>query len=114
MSVADRIARRLLRVEDVDPTALIPLRGSLLISCIRCLITYALVPALTPVIGIANWVAAPVSIVLSSVAIGLSLQSLRRVWMAEWRLRWGYTVFIGVVVVALVGAIVFDVLALTR
>lgn len=110
---ADRIARQLLRVERVDPRALVPLQGSLIISGVRCLVTYLLVPAVTPVVGLAGVLATPVSIALSSVAAVLSLTSLRRVWIADHRLRWPYTAFIAVVVLLLLAAIVVDVFALT-
>lgn len=107
-SPADRVVRHLLRVERVDPGALGALQGSLIISGVRCLFTYLLVPALTPVIGLAGVLASPVSIALSSVAILLSLISLRRVWIADHRLRWQYTAFIVVVVVLLTATIVVD------
>ena len=100
-------------MQEIDPTALIPLRGGLVIASIRCVITYVLVPLLFPIIGVAGWVAAPFAIALSLLAIGLSLQSLRRVWVADWRLRWPYTAFIGTVVLVLVGSIVWDVASLT-
>lgn len=111
-SAADRIARRVLRVEDAEPRALMPLKGSLIISAVRCVITYALVPALVPIISGLGVLATPLSLTLSVVAAVMAVISLRRVWLADWSGRWGYTVFIGVVLAVLAVVIAFDVRAL--
>jgi hypothetical protein len=111
-SAADRIARRVLRVEDAEPRALMPLKGSLIISAVRCVITYALVPALVPLISGLGVLATPLSLTLSLVAAAMAVVSLRRVWLADWSGRWGYTAFIGVVLVVLAIVIAFDVRAL--
>ena len=101
-STADRIARWVLRVEDAQPRALVPLQGSLVVSAIRCVITYAVIPALAPVVSWLGPLATPLSIALSLAAIVMAVTSLRRVWLADWSRRWGYTVFAMVVVAALV------------
>jgi len=54
-------------------------------------------------------VAAPVSIVLSILAIVLGYNSLRRFWLADHPLRWRYTAFIAVVWVLLIVGIGMDV-----
>lgn len=111
---ADQFMRRLLRVEgDPVPGAVFDaqnkLRSSIIISGIRCIITYLLVPIVTPVIGFMGVVAAPVSIALSVLAIVLGYNSLRRFWLADHRLRWRYTAFIAVVWVLLIVGIAIDV-----
>ena len=108
-SAADRIARSVLRVEGAEPRALMPLKGSLLISAVRCVITYALIPALSPLIGWLGVVATPIALVLSFVAVGFAVVSLRRVWLADWNARWAYTAFIAVVLVLLGVVIAFDI-----
>jgi hypothetical protein len=108
-SAADRLARRVLRVENAEPRALMPLKGSLVISAVRCVITYALVPALVPVISGIGVLATPLSLALSLVATVMAIVSLRRVWLADWSGRWGYTAFIGVVLVVLAVVIAIDV-----
>lgn len=105
--------RRLLKVEgDPVPGAVFDaqnkLRSSIIISGIRCIITYLLVPIVTPIIGFMSAVAAPVSIALSLIAIGFGYNSLRRFWLADHRLRWRYTVFIAVVWVLLMVGIAMD------
>ncbi len=111
-SAADRLARRILNVEGAEPRALLPLRGSLVISAVRCLVTYALIPALTPLLGWLDVLGPSLSLALSSLAIVLAFNSLRRVWLADWSHRWPYTAFIVVVLVILAGVIAFDVDAL--
>lgn len=105
----DRFVRQVLLIEDAAPQALFDLRGSLVLSAIRCVITYALVPLLVPVISWAGVLATPVSIALAFVAIVLAVRSLRRVWLADYRHRWAYTAFITVAFALLVTVIVMDV-----
>ena len=68
------------------------LRSSIIISGIRCIFTYLVVPIAVPLLGFAGALAAPLSIALSVLAIVLGYQSLRRFWLADHRLRWHYTV----------------------
>ncbi len=111
-SPADRIARKVLLIGDADPQALMSLKGSLVLSAIRCVITYAILPALSPLIGWSGAVARPVSIALSLAAVALAVFSLRRVWLADWAYRWSYTAFIAVVLGFLGWFIVLDTRAL--
>jgi hypothetical protein len=104
----DRLVRQALLIEDAAPRSILDLRGSLVISAVRCVLTYALIPLLVPVIGWAGVLATPVSLLLGVAAIGLAIRSLRRVWLADYRHRWAYTAFIAVVLVLLVGMVTFD------
>jgi hypothetical protein len=105
----DRFVRQVLLIEDAAPQALFDLRGSLVLSAIRCVITYALVPLLVPIISWAGVLATPVSIVLALTAIVLAIRSLRRVWLADYAHRWAYTAFIAVALGLLVTVVVIDV-----
>ncbi len=111
-SAADRIARQVLRIGDADPQALLSLKGSIWLSAIRCVIMYAVLPALAPVVGWIGVLARPLSIALVLAATVLSVHSLRRVWLADWEHRWAYTAFIGVVLLLLAVVLVFDIRAL--
>lgn len=108
-SFADRAARWLLRVEGAEPRALMPLKGSLMMSAVRCLVTYVAIPVLLPVISWLGPLAAPLSLVLSLVAMVMAVVALRRVWLADWAGRWPYTVFVAVVVVVLTLLVATDV-----
>jgi prepilin signal peptidase PulO-like enzyme (type II secretory pathway) len=107
-SAAERLARQLLRVDQAEPRALMPLKGSLAISAVRCVITYAVIPALAPVITGLGGLAAPLALLLSLVAAVMAIVSLRRVWLADWSYRWAYTGFIVVVLVLLAVTMAFD------
>ena len=111
-SALDGVVRWVLRVEDAEPRALMSMRGSLLLSAIRCLVTYVALPLVVPMVGWLAGAATPLSLVLSAAAVALAVNNLRRVWMADWSGRWGYTVFSLVVLGILVGLMVYDVRAL--
>lgn len=111
-SVADRIARQVLLIEGADPRAVFELKGALWISAVRCVLTYALIPLLAPVISWAGVVATPIALVLSVLAVLLAVNSLRRVWLADYRYRWPYTAFILIVLGLLAFVIVLDARAL--
>ncbi len=116
-STADHVMRRLLGVRgEPVPGAVFDaqnkLRSSIVISGIRCIITYLLVPIATPIVGFLGVVAAPVSIGLSLLAIALGYNSLKRFWLADHRLRWRYTAFIAVVWALLAVGVVIDTLSL--
>jgi hypothetical protein len=105
--------RRLLRVGDVvDKNAILGARRSttaaIVVSGIRCIITYLLIPVLAPVIGISDAASAPVTIALSVLAIVMGVTGVRRFWIADHRARWAYTIFIVVIVSLLIVGIVFD------
>ena len=111
---ADRLVRRLLRIEGAAEPGVIlgaqrAMRSSILVSAIRCTITYLLVPILTPIVGVLDLVAAPLSIGLCAVAFVMSTRSLRRFWRADHSKRWHYTALVGVVWAFLVVAVVRDV-----
>lgn len=101
-SSADRFMRRLLRIEGrPEPAAIFgaqkAMTGSILVSAVRCTITYLLVPILAPVVGVLDLLAAPVSLTLCVVAVAMSTRSMRRFWKADHAKRWHYTALVVVV-----------------
>jgi O-antigen/teichoic acid export membrane protein len=113
-TTADRFMRRLLRVGDVvDKNAILGARrnttAAIVVSGIRCIITYLLIPILAPIVGLTGAASAPITIALSVLAIYMGISGVRRFWIADHRARWAYTTFIGVVVVLLLIGIVVDV-----
>lgn len=116
-SSLDLVMRRFLRVSG-DPVrgavfdAENKLKSSLIISGIRCIITYLLVPIVTPIVGFAGVLAAPLSIGLSVTAIVMSYDSLRRFFLADHRLRWRYAAFVAAVWILLAVGIVVDITSL--
>ncbi len=110
---ADRFVRRLLRVKATDRSTLAgahrALRTSLLVSALRCIVTYVALPVLAPVISFAGVLATPIGIALSLAALVSGTVSLRRFWSTDHRGRWMYTAFIGVVFAVIAVTLVVDV-----
>jgi len=114
---ADRRMRSLLRVGDqVDPSALLgaqkAMSKSILVSAVRCTITYLLIPILGGAIGLLDVFGPVLSISLCLFAGFMSIRSMRRFWIANHPKRWAYTAFASVVLVALTVGITVDVLRL--
>ena len=78
------------------------------LSAVRCVLTYLVIPGLTPVVGWLGGLATPVSLGLSLVAMGFAVTGLRRLRGTDRDAR-GYTVFVALVLVALALVIGFDV-----
>ncbi len=114
-SAADRFMRRLLRVEHVPRTAKAEreahrgFRIALVVTGIRCLITYLLIPILVPIVGLAGIVAAPIGLALCVVAVINGVFSVRRFWISDSRHKWRYTWFIAFVFLVLAAAMVSDI-----
>lgn len=112
-SAADRFMRRLLHVHGKDTKVLKDahkaFRVSVVISGIRCLITYLLIPVLVPLLSFAGVVAAPVGIALCVVAVVNGIVSVRRFWISDHRSRWMYTWFMALVFVVLAIALYADI-----
>ena len=110
--VADRFMRRLLRVGELDRRSSLAahqaFRTSVIVSGVRCLITYILVPILVPILSLSGWVAAPIGIALCIYAVINGVISLRRFWGSDHPKRWMYTFFMFVVFAILAIALVSD------
>ncbi len=93
---ADRVMRRVLRVPDRRPAASEDsahrlFSVSIILSALRCLLTYIVLPILTPVLGAATSVGPAVGIPLAVVALVFDVRGIRRFWLADHRWRWGMT-----------------------
>ncbi len=107
--------RRLLRVPpggDPGRVAEKAFGTSLLISTVRCLLTYVLLPLLKPVIDLSGGVGPVLGLVIGSVSATAIIFSMRRFWRADHRWRWGYTVLGGGILVLLAIQAVGDIAAL--
>ena len=102
--------------DTVDKRAIIGAHRStttaIVVSGVRCTVTYLLIPILGPVVGLLATLGPPISIALSSFAMMMGITGVRRFWIADHRARSSYTTFIGVVLVLLFFGIVFDVSAI--
>ena len=112
---ANRFMRRLLRAqvqertEESDRAAHRNFRLALIVTGIRCIISYLVIPIAVPIISFASVVAAPVGILLCAVAVVNGIASVRRFWITDHRSKWMYTGFMAVVFVILAIALWSDV-----
>jgi hypothetical protein len=76
---------------------------SILVSAVRCLLTYVVLPFVTPLIGLAPSVGPVIGIVVGVVALVANAVSIRRWWRADHRLKWPMTcIHVGVMVLLVI------------
>ena len=85
------------------------LRFSILISAIRCTLTYVILPFVTPFIGLAPGVGPAVGIPIAVVALWANIASIRRHWTSGHRWKWPVSVLNAGIIVLLVILLVLDV-----
>ena len=111
-AAADRFMRRLLGVtrpqQQSSDGAHGAFRTAVILSGIRCLITYLVIPVVVPLLALGGWVAAPIGIALCVFAVINGIVSLQRFWRSDHPKRWMYTIFMAVVFVILAVALVAD------
>ena len=112
---ADAFMRRLLRVRTGEASrrsAEKAFSTSLLLSTVRCMLTYVVLPLLKPVVDLSGGVGPILGLVIGTVSAVAIIASMRRFWGANHRWRWGYTVVGGAILVLLIVSAVGDVAAL--
>lgn len=89
-------------------------RASILVSTVRCLLTYVALPLLKPVVDLSGGVGPVLGLLLGTVSTVAIVASMRRFWAANHRMRWGYTVVGGAILVLLAVGAAGDVISLLR
>ena len=115
VSPVDAFMRRLLRVPPragEGEAAETVFGASLLVSTVRCLLTYVLLPILKPVVDLTGGVGPVLGLLIGAVSAAAIVYSMRRFWRADHRMRWAYTVLGGGILVLLAVQAVGDVAAL--
>jgi hypothetical protein len=121
-STLDRFISRLLFVDTPAAPATRPSTDdraerafgfSLVFSGIRCILQYAILPFVLPILGVTMDAAAPISLVINLVAIVLIIYSLRRFWKIGYRHRWRYLPVALTALVLLVAFITLDLHVIT-
>lgn len=64
---------------------------SVVISGIRCILTYLVLPYVAPAIGLAGGVGPVLGLVISAAAIAANVFTIKRFWAARHRWRWVVT-----------------------
>ncbi len=116
-SPADERMRRLLRIPDdsargSDRSAENAFSTSVLISAVRCLLTYVILPIGGPIVGLAGGVGPVVGLIVGAVSFVAIVASMRRFFRADHRWRWRYSAIGGTILVFLVVQAVIDVVSL--
>lgn len=121
-STLDRFVGRLLFVETPAAPAIRPDKDqrserafgfSLVFSGIRCILQYAILPFVLPVLGVTMEAATPISLGINLLAIVLIVYSLRRFWKVGYRHRWRYLPVALTALVLLVAFIALDLHVIT-
>ncbi len=85
---------------------------SLMFSGVRCLLQYALLPFLLPIIGVAADATVPILLGINVVAMVSIFFSLRRFWAIGYDRRWQYLVVAVVALTLLVAFTAYDIINL--
>jgi len=86
---------------------------SLMFSGARCILQYALLPFLLPIIGIAAEATLPILLLINVIAMVSIFFSLRRFWTIGYAHRWRYLVVAAAALVLLVAFTIYDILKLS-
>jgi hypothetical protein len=118
-SKADLVVRRLLRIKDRPATdgpasAYGSFQRSMLISAVRCTLTYVVFPFVAPAVGFATGVGPVVGIVIGSFAIACDVFTIRRFFAVDHRWRWPVSAIAFSVICLLAVLLVQDVSHLLR
>lgn len=110
---ADVLVRRILRIDEqarrhTDDELRRGFSQSMLVSAVRCILTYLVLPFVVPLLGVAAGVGPILGIAIGVVAITFNVRTIRRFWTADHRWRWAYTAVGGTVMVMLVVLIALD------
>lgn len=112
---AEAVVRRILRV----PAGGDPARNaervfgrSIILTSVRCLLTYIVLPLLKPVVDLSGGVGPVLGLLIGTVSAAAIIASMRRFWRAGHRFRWHYTVLGGSILVLLLVSAVRDIAAL--
>lgn len=81
---------------------------SVLVSGIRCTLAYVVFPWLAPALGVAGGVGPALGLVISPIAVGFNVASIRRFQVSGHRWRWHITALNGAVIALLLALLVMD------
>jgi hypothetical protein len=77
---------------------------SIVLSALRCLLSYVVFPIVTPALGLATGVGPAIGIPIAVLALTFDVVGIRRFWVNDHRWRWAMTAIYAAVMV-LVGAL---------
>jgi hypothetical protein len=86
----------------------------ILLSALRCLLTYVVLPLLGPVLGLTGGVGPAIGLPLAAVALVFDVIGVRRFWVADHRSKWSATFVYAGVMALVLALMVLDVVQLAR
>jgi len=115
----ERVVRRLLCIGDCKQAASEDaahrlFSTSMVLSAMRCLLTYIVLPVLAPLLGAATSVGPAIGIPLAVVALVFDVRGVRRFWLADHRWRWYMTGLYVVVMAFVLALLVGNLVTLSR
>ncbi len=81
---------------------------SIVISAIRCTLTYVVFPWVLPILGVAGGVGPGIGLVIGTIAIAANVVSIRRFWVVDHRWKVPITLLNGGIIVLLSILVVMD------
>jgi hypothetical protein len=113
-SRADEVVRRILRIRErpagvSSGSAYTSFQRSMLISAIRCTLTYVVFPFVVPAVGFATGVGPIVGIVIGVVAMTCDVFTIRRFFAVDHKWRWHFSAIALAVIVFLSVLLVQDI-----
>ena len=81
---------------------------SIVVSAVRCTLTYVIFPWVLPVLGVARGVGPGIGLVIGTVAIAANVVSIRRFWAVDHRWKLPITALNGGIIVLLSILVVVD------
>jgi hypothetical protein len=85
---------------------------SLMFSGVRCILQYALLPFLLPIIGVAADATVPILLGINVIAVVSIFFSLRRFWAIQYKRRWEYLAVASFAMLLLVAFTAYDIINL--
>lgn len=113
-SPADLFVRRLLRIPDHPGpasarSAVSAFRSSMLVSAVRCSLTYLVFPFVLPALGLVTETGVLIGIVIGVLAITCDIFAIRRFFSVDHKWRWHFTTIVAGVVCLLTVLLVEDI-----
>jgi hypothetical protein len=117
-SRADVAMRRLLLVpagpSPVDEDAVHRMFSfSIVLSGLRCLLSYVVFPIATPALGLATGVGPIIGIPIAGLALFFDVVGIRRFWLTDHRWRWAMTAIYAAVMILVSVLLIGDIVDLT-
>jgi hypothetical protein len=116
-SRSDCVVRRLLAIPDGPPVlstvqAQRSFSLAMVLSGLRCLLSYVIVPVVLPLLGLATGAAPYVGVPVALLALVFDVRGIRRFWLANSSRRWAMTWIYLAVIVLVVFLLIHDLLAI--